>query len=131
MNAGIDSIHNSRVLIIDNIGMLSSLYQYGKVAYIGGAFGEGLHNILEAATFGLPIVFGKGKDNSKYQEAVDLVSKGGAFEVENQTDVMSIVEQLVQDREKWKSASEIASQYVEDNAGATKIFIDHIKKHLK
>ena len=65
-NANIETVQHSKVLIIDNIGMLSSLYQYGEIAYIGGAFGEGLHNILEAATFGKPIIFGRGKDNNKY-----------------------------------------------------------------
>ena len=69
------------VLIIDNVGMLSSLYQYGEFAYIGGAFKQGLHNILEAATFGMPLFFGPEYD--KYQEAIDLVQEGAAFPIGN------------------------------------------------
>jgi 3-deoxy-D-manno-octulosonic-acid transferase len=75
-----------QVLIIDNIGMLSSLYQYADFAFIGGSFGKGLHNILEAATFGMPIFFGN-KAYHKFQEAVDLVKQGGAYAIES-TDVL-------------------------------------------
>jgi len=74
-----------QVLIIDNIGMLSRLYRYGEFAFIGGAFGKGLHNILEAACYGIPIFFGD-KNYEKFQEATDLINRGGAFEVHDFSD---------------------------------------------
>ena len=75
-NFELNKTRPAKYLLIDNVGMLSSLYRYGQVAYIGGAFGAGLHNVLEAATFGLPIVFGN-KNYQKFQEAVGSCKKGG------------------------------------------------------
>lgn len=121
----------SRVLIIDNIGLLSSLYQYGDLAYIGGAFGDGLHNILEAATFGMPIIFGKGKDNDKYQEATDLVAQGGAFEVSQSEDLIKLVEALISDKKILAQASNISSGYVRNHAGATATVMKHLETYLK
>jgi 3-deoxy-D-manno-octulosonic-acid transferase len=86
-------------LIIDNIGMLSSLYRYGDMAYIGGSFGAGLHNILEAATFGLPIVFGN-KGYHRFQEAVDLKEKGGAVAVSDVESAKDIVNQWIENPER-------------------------------
>lgn len=124
------TINSAKVLVIDNIGLLSSLYQYGEIAYIGGAFGEGLHNILEAATFGMPIIFGRGKDNSKYQEAVDLVRLGGAFEVSDSREVKRIIDGLLDDRGKLESTSKICSDYVNNNSGATKMIMDYLNEYL-
>lgn len=129
--ANADSIANSRVLVIDNIGMLSSLYQYGDLAYIGGAFGEGLHNILEAATFGMPVIFGKGKDNYKYQEAVDLVSLGGAFEIQSSEEIIKLVKKLFNDTGVLQKASQISVSYVDEKSGATELFMRGISQYLK
>jgi len=129
-NANGDTISSAKALIIDNIGLLSSLYHYGKIAYIGGAFGEGLHNILEAATFGMPIFFGKGKDNHKYQEATDLLALGAAFEVSNSTETMNLVKDLIEDPKKLYSLGVVSSDYVHKNAGATEIITHHIDKYL-
>lgn len=104
----------TRTLIIDNVGMLSSLYQYGEFAYIGGAFGKGLHNILEAATFGMPLFFGA--NYLKFQEAIDLVSEGAAFPVSNATEFTVAFEKQYNDRTE---ASRISRQYVQRNIGAT------------
>jgi 3-deoxy-D-manno-octulosonic-acid transferase len=123
-------IEKTKVLIIDNIGLLSSLYQYGDLAYIGGAFGDGLHNILEAATFGMPVIFGKGKDNHKYQEAVELVERGGAFEVGNSEEVNQLVDQLISDDNSRRDAGKIAASYVKDNAGATNTFMNFLRNNL-
>ncbi len=125
-----DTIQLSKVLIIDNMGMLSSLYQYGDIAYIGGAFGEGLHNILEAATFGMPIIFGRGKDNSKYQEAVDLVKLGGAFEVSDSDEFKTIMDGILEDTNSLKYASIICADYVNNNAGGTKKVMDFLNDYL-
>ncbi len=125
-----NAINTAKVLIIDNIGLLSSLYQYGDIAYIGGAFGEGLHNILEAATFGMPILFGKGKDNIKYQEAIDLVNLGGAFEVSNYKELKGIMKEIFEDEAQRQKASMICADYVNNNAGATERIMDFLNKYL-
>ncbi len=123
-------MEEARVLIIDNIGLLSSLYQYGDLAYIGGAFGDGLHNILEAATFGMPIIFGKGKDNHKYQEATDLVAQGGAFEVSHSEELIRLVEGLIGNKKALSQASNISSAYVRDHTGATETVMRHLNSYL-
>lgn len=107
---------NSDVLIIDNVGMLSSLYKYGTLAFIGGGFGKGIHNILEAATFGLPVVFGP--NYQKFNEAKQLIQKGGAFSVVNAHEFKKVIA-LLTDTDTLQKASLIAKHYVESNAGAT------------
>nr|WP_299418767.1 glycosyltransferase N-terminal domain-containing protein [uncultured Emticicia sp.] len=107
-----------QVLIIDNIGMLSSLYQYADFAFIGGSFDKGLHNILEAATFGMPIFFGN-KAYHKFQEAVDLVNLGGAYAVESTDDLGEMLNDLRLDKVKMKKTDKISQNYVLQNIGAT------------
>lgn len=107
-----------QVLIIDNIGMLSSLYQYADFAFIGGSFGKGLHNILEAATFGMPIFFGN-KAYHKFQEAVDLVKLGGAYAVASTDDLGEILRDLRSNEVKKKETDKISQNYVLQNIGAT------------
>ncbi|MEZ0609875.1 3-deoxy-D-manno-octulosonic acid transferase [Fibrella sp. WM1] len=106
-----------RYLFIDNIGMLSSLYQYGTMAYIGGAFGKGLHNCLEAATFGLPLLFGP--NYRKFQEAVDLVAQGGAFAINNTDELTQAFTRLYENAPTRERAWAICKAYVLDNVGAT------------
>lgn len=107
-----------QLLMIDNVGMLSSLYRYGQVAYIGGAYGQGLHNILEAATFGLPIIFGN-KNYTKFQEAVDLIGLGAARSV---GDAQALHQQL----HEWLTETDVrqkvgakSRRYVQQQSGAT------------
>ncbi len=119
--------HEASVLLIDNVGMLSRLYQYGEFAYVGGAFGEGLHNILEAACQGIPIFFGN-KAFHKYQEAVDLVNRGGAFEVGSFLDLKSKYELMVNHPEAYLLACEVTRQYVVENLGASAKIVDYSKK---
>ncbi len=102
------------ILIIDNVGMLSSLYKYGEFAYIGGAFKQGLHNILEAATFGMPLFFGP--QYSKFQEAVDLVNEGAAFPIRNVAELIDAFTKQYEDPEK---SAQISRNYVQRNIGAT------------
>ncbi|HEY3402889.1 MAG TPA: glycosyltransferase N-terminal domain-containing protein [Ohtaekwangia sp.] len=104
-------------LIIDNIGMLSRLYRYGEFAYVGGAYGQGLHNILEAACYGVPILFGN-KNYEKFQEATDLINRGGAFDVSDYPDLKAKYEML-NVPESFLLACEVTRQYVEENLGAT------------
>ncbi|MDR1864462.1 MAG: 3-deoxy-D-manno-octulosonic acid transferase [Bacteroidales bacterium] len=105
------------VLVIDNIGMLSSLYRYGTAAYIGGGFGKGIHNILEAAVYGIPVLFGPAY--KKFQEAVDLSGQGGAFPVQGYDDFSLKLNELLDDPEKSAQAGEIAGAFVASGKGAT------------
>jgi 3-deoxy-D-manno-octulosonic-acid transferase len=98
--------------------MLSSLYQYADFAFIGGSFGKGLHNILEAATFGMPIFFGN-KAYHKFQEAIDLVKQGGAYAVESTDDLVEILNDLRSNEVKKKKIDKISQNYVLQNIGAT------------
>lgn len=118
-----------QVLIIDNIGMLSSLYQYADFAFIGGSFGKGLHNILEAATFGMPIFFGN-KAYHKFQEAVDLVRLGGAFAVSSTNDLGEILRTLRSNEAKKKETDKISQNYVLQNIGATEKVMAVVKSIL-
>ncbi|MFW0716276.1 3-deoxy-D-manno-octulosonic acid transferase [Pedobacter sp. N23S346] len=112
----------SNILIIDNIGMLSSLYQYGKVAYIGGGFGAGIHNTLEAAAFGLPVIFGPKHD--KFQEAKDLIAFGAAKTIVTEVELIKAFEELMGN----ENAANAAKKYVEDKKGATDQIISMITK---
>ena len=110
-----------KVLVIDSIGLLSSLYRYGNVAYIGGGFGVGIHNILEAATFGLPVIFGP--NYSKFKEALDLIALGGAFSISDFNQLETITDALLFDNETRKKASETCLKYVAENVGSTTLII--------
>ena len=117
------------VLIIDNVGLLSKLYRYGEFAYIGGAYGKGLHNILEAACYGMPVLFGD-KNFEKFREAVDLVNRGGAFPVADYPDLKRKYE-LLNVPETFQLACEVCRQYVEENTGATTAIMDYCRHILK
>lgn len=105
------------VLIVDTIGILSSLYQYADIAYIGNGFGSGIHNTLEAAVYALPVVFGP--HYHKFQEAVDLVEKGGAFSFENNKELEIILQRLFNDKSTYDDAARVCKEYVAENLGAT------------
>jgi 3-deoxy-D-manno-octulosonic-acid transferase len=114
------NIKNADVLIIDNIGMLSSLYQYGTIAFVGGGFGKGIHNILEAATFGLPVIFGP--NYQKFTEAKELIELGGAFVIGNTKELEKVIS-FLSDNDILNTSSSTAKNYVRDRIGATgKIF---------
>ncbi|MFV0590796.1 MAG: 3-deoxy-D-manno-octulosonic acid transferase [Draconibacterium sp.] len=115
------AIDDYDVLIIDSIGILSSLYQYGNIAYIGGGFGVGIHNILEAATFKLPIIFGP--NYLKFKEAVDLVEHKGAFPIRDQGSLNTALNLLLDNKNERTKASGICQNYVEKNVGSTKLII--------
>lgn len=114
-----------QVLIIDNIGMLSSLYQYGDIAYIGGGFGVGIHNTQEAAGFGMPVIVGP--NYKKFQEAVDLIKIGAYFSIETEDELMDRMEYL-QDDDIRNKLGAIAKDYVLNKAGATKIILNYLKE---
>lgn len=123
------SVRDHTVLIIDNMGMLSRLYRYGEFAYVGGAFGKGLHNILEAACYGIPVFFGN-KSYQKFQEAKDLINRGGAFEVADYTDLLAKYE-MVTTPENFLVACEVTKAYVHENLGATEKIMNYCRNKLK
>lgn len=111
---------HSKVLIIDNIGILSKLYRYATVAYIGGGFGVGIHNILEAVAYGKPVVFGP--NYHKFQEAHDLIDLGGCMIVDEHPDV-SFLRKLFTDDDIYHAASDACMQLMRRNLGSTDIIL--------
>lgn len=112
-----------KCLIIDCFGLLSSIYRYGDIAYIGGGFGAGIHNINEAAVYDMPVVFGP--KYHKFKEAVDLIAFGGGFVVNGKEDCEKTLSLLTTDATALETASKIAGNYIKDNLGATqKIYND-------
>ncbi len=116
-----------RVVVIDSIGLLSVLYSLGQIAYIGGGFGKGIHNSLEAMAHSKPVIFGP--HYQKFPEAVDMVALQGAWSVQNKQDLISILNQL-REPGKAEEAGRKAKQYLEDHAGATGIVSDYILKSI-
>ncbi|MCR6638660.1 MAG: 3-deoxy-D-manno-octulosonic acid transferase [Sporocytophaga sp.] len=110
-------IDDFEVLIIDCIGILSGVYAYGDFGYIGGAFGKGLHNTLEAATFGLPLFFGP--NYKKFQEAKDLISIGGAFSITSKTDFENAFFEVMNDPALHQEIVNKNKNFIEANKGAT------------
>jgi 3-deoxy-D-manno-octulosonic-acid transferase len=119
--ANATNISQAEVLIIDSIGILSHLYQYAYMAYIGGAFGKGLHNILEAATFGKPVIFGPNYE--KFKEAKDLIAKEGAFCIHNAEELINETSRLLSNDRAYKSASQQCLTYVNSMKGATQLIV--------
>lgn len=114
-------------LIIDNIGMLSRLYHYATITYVGGGFGyDGLHNILEAAVYGRPVIFGPGYE--KNFEAEELIQCGGAIAIENAIELEKVVNGLLNDEDELFTKSNAAKNYVYNNSGATDKIFSFIKK---
>ncbi|MFC0515434.1 3-deoxy-D-manno-octulosonic acid transferase [Mucilaginibacter angelicae] len=115
---------NLQSLVIDNIGMLSSLYAYADIAYIGGGFGVGIHNTLEAAAFGLPVIFGP--NYQKFNEAKELIALKAGFSISNETELKGIVETLVNDEAFYNVTHKKVFNYVKENVGATEMIMKYI-----
>ncbi len=115
-------------IVIDNIGMLSQLYKYATVAYVGGGFGgDGVHNVLEPAVFGKPVLIGP--EFEKYAEAVDLVDTGGAIVVETTLDLEKTLDKLLQMDENYKNICFTSEKFVKNRVGASKKVVDYIYKN--
>lgn len=119
-------LQQSQILIIDCIGILSSIYKYGKFAYIGGGFGVGIHNILEAATYGMPVVFGP--NHKKFKEANDLLELGGATSIKNATEFYSLFSTFINVPSEIEKRGNISLEYVKSNLGATYKVVSRIEK---
>jgi 3-deoxy-D-manno-octulosonic-acid transferase len=113
-------------LIIDNIGILGRLYSYADITYVGGGFGyDGLHNILEAAVYGKPVIFGP--EYEKNFEAIELLSSGGGIAIESALDLEKTLQSLLPDEQELKKRGEAAKHYVYQNAGATERILEFIQ----
>jgi 3-deoxy-D-manno-octulosonic-acid transferase len=117
-----------RVLIIDRMGLLSSLYRFGKLAYVGGGFGSGIHNLPEAAVYGLPVIFGP--NYQRFREARDLLENGGGFTIDSAKRFRQVADELLTDSEKYQKASEAAGSYIRKQAGATYLAIERFKDYI-
>jgi 3-deoxy-D-manno-octulosonic-acid transferase len=118
----------ANILIIDNVGMLSRLYKYSYIAYIGGGFtGDGVHNILEAAVYGKPVVFGK--NFKKYKEAIDLIDEGGANSFLTENELTQILLELITNQNSYRQRCEASKRYVLENKGATEKILAYIDEN--
>ena len=113
-------------IIIDAIGFLSSIYRYGDIAYIGGGFGVGIHNTLEAAVYGIPVVFGP--NHTAFREALGLLEVGGGFTISDSSSYNILMDSFIADREKLTDAGKKAGAYVVDNSGASDAIFNAVFK---
>jgi 3-deoxy-D-manno-octulosonic-acid transferase len=121
-----DSFSDARVMIIDNLGMLSSAYRYAYIAAIGGGFGKGIHNILEPSCWSIPVLFGP--NYGRFKEAVELMSYGGAMCFKDYDEFSTIINKWLSDSEKYKKAADTAGNYVKQMKGATQIIVETISE---
>ena len=120
-----DNVADADVLIIDCFGLLSSVYHYGDVAYVGGGFGVGIHNVLEAAVWGMPVLFGP--NNKHFVEAQGLLQSGGGIEIEDYETFSLIMSQLSDDSAYYGTCGQEAGAFVQSLAGATKKVLSNVK----
>ena len=124
LSDGITDISSYDVLIIDIIGILSSVYRYANIAYIGGGFGVGIHNTLEAAVYGLPIVFGP--NYKRFNEAAELIDSGAAKSIGSKEELNLLLDSLVNNESLIKDMGSKAAEYVKSNLGATDLISKQI-----
>ena len=118
------SAAEARCLIIDCFGLLSTIYRYGEIAYVGGGFGVGIHNVPEAAVWGVPVLFGP--NNKRFQEAQDLLACKGSFEVTDYDSFNTIISRLISDDQFRHQCGEASANYVKSRSGATDIIMKSV-----
>ncbi len=118
------NVKNADCLIIDGYGLLSSIYRYGEIAYIGGGFGVGIHNILEAAVYGIPVIFGP--KYQKFMEARQLIEEKGAFSIKDGEELNQLLDKMTSDKEFLKESGSNAGNYVTKNLGASELILSQI-----
>jgi 3-deoxy-D-manno-octulosonic-acid transferase len=123
--ATMENVQDARCLLIDCFGLLSSIYRYGEIAYIGGGFGTGIHNTVEAAVYGVPVIFGP--NHQRFMEAKDLIACGGAFSVNDGNELNDLLDKLLSDSSFLQDTGRRAGSYVSSRIGATDIILKHIK----
>lgn len=124
-----ETLSNYQVLVIDSIGKLAHLYQYADICYIGGGFGSAIHNIQEPVTFGKPVMFGPKFE--KFKEAVDLIERGGAFNVNNTEDLNQTAKKLLGNHKALMDASQTCKDYIDEMRGATQAVMNFLQINLK
>ena len=124
----LDPEKQSKILVVNTIGILSQLYQYASFVYIGGGFGANIHNIQEPVTFGCPVVFGP--KYKTFKEAVDLVALQGAFSIGSQEELDAVFHRLIHDEAFRRQASAICLGYLKSQVGATEVILEGFKKAL-
>ncbi len=122
------ALSKSKVLVMDKMGLLSGIYRYADLAYVGGGFGVGIHNLLEPAVYGLPILFGP--NYRRFQEANDLLALGGGFSIKNDEEFQDLTDRLRNNPDFYKQAVRESKAYVRENSGATGKVIIKIKEYL-
>jgi len=122
----LNNYKNEQVIIVDSIGILMTLYSYAEAAFIGGGFKHNVHNVLEAAVYGVPVLFGPKIENS--QEAKELLKRGGGTMIKNKKDAYRQLRSIFKDAAIRKSKAEVSFNYVEENLGATESIIKEIYK---
>jgi len=127
-NATAENVSEYDCLILDTFGLLSSAYGYGEIAYVGGGFGVGIHNIVEAAVYGIPVIFGP--NFKKFREANELIEKGGAYSVRNGLSFKELMDEFLQHPETLNSAGNKSASYVDSNTGVVDKVMSVIKKSL-
>ena len=120
-----ENVGKADCLIIDCYGLLSSIYRYGEISYIGGGFGVGIHNVLEAAVYGIPVIFGP--NNKKFREAQHLLANKGGFEVNGYEDFEVLMDKLLTDEAYLQASGQAAGDYVKNNSGAMEKIMDYVK----
>jgi 3-deoxy-D-manno-octulosonic-acid transferase len=127
--SALNEYRDERVIIVDSIGILLILYAYAHIAYVGGSFRQGVHNVLEAAVYGVPVLFGPRHRNS--HEPLMLVGQGGAFVINDSRELYRTLDNLLSDELSRRSAGERAATFVQSNVGATDRFLQHLLPYLK
>ena len=120
-----ENVQQADCLIIDCYGLLSSIYRYGEISYIGGGFGVGIHNVLEAAVYGIPVIFGP--NNKKFREAQHLLANKGGFEIKNYEDFETLMDKFLTDESYLEQSGKAAGDYVKNNSGAMEKIMDCVK----
>lgn len=119
----------AELLLVDRMGVLSRLYRYADIAYVGGGFGDGIHSILEAAAWGKPVIFGP--DHRKFKEAQGLIEAGGGFEVKDANTLKHLLDRLLRDPSARAQASQAATRFVDARTGATKRTVEAVLPFLR
>ena len=120
-----ENVQQADCLIIDCYGLLSSIYRYGEISYIGGGFGVGIHNVLEAAVYSIPVIFGP--NNKKFREAQHLLANKGGFEINGYEDFEVLMDKFLTDEAYLQASGQAAGDYVKNNSGAMEKIMDCVK----
>lgn len=122
------NLQESKVLILDTIGMLASAYQYGHIAYVGGGFGSGIHNTLEPATFGIPVLFGP--NYKKFREACELIEIGAGISLNRADELNETFSNLLTNKDLLEEKGEKAREYINNNTGATNLILESLSARM-